>query len=344
MRLLLLGSPGTPGDPIERWHDDAYLGALELGWDVEFLRAKDSMPADILRAAKGCDLLLWMRTHDYNIKGGDGRLMLRRVEDLGVATAGIHFDLYWGIASRQQRVGREAWWSAQHVFTADGGPRAWASRGVNHHWCPPPFGSRFLGYGVRRRHLERPAVFVGSNISGIHSSHRTHMITWATRQFGRYGFAQIGRAPKNRVYGRDLNDLYASVDLVLGDSVLSPWYWSDRLPRTLGRGALLAYPKTQGMDEWGFTDDVMITFTAENFSEILAKKRLVTPARRQEMTDAAITLIRDRHLWRHRLEHIAGVVLHGTGDYRGGRAAAEMERVPRRSVPPRARRRRAAPR
>lgn len=320
MRLVLLGSPGTPGDPIERWHDDAYLGALELGWDVTFLRAKTSEPADIVRASTDADMLLWMRTHDYNIKGGDGFAMLRSVENLGVATAAIHFDLYWGVRYRLPKIGVDPWWSAQHVFTADGGDRLWRQKKVNHHWCPPPFGTRYLGYGKAKNARARMAVFVGSNIPSIHSPHRTQMIRWARKQWGS-NFEHIGKTPSGRIYGQDLNDLYANTKVVLGDSVLTPFYWSDRLPRTLGRGALLAYPKTAGMKEWGFTDDVMITFTPGSFHEIAQKLASMTSAERKSRKDAAIQLIRDRHLWRHRLQHIAEVVLHGASDYRGGRTS-----------------------
>ena len=332
MRLLLLGSPGTPGDPVERWHDDAYHGALQLDWDVTFMRAKTASVADIVRAARGADMLLWMRTHDYNIKGGDGHQMLRRVEDLGVATVGVHFDLYWGISHRQGRIGREPWWSAQHVFTADGGSHHWEGRSVNHHWCPPPFGTRYLGYGQADAAQTASAVFVGSYIPSIHSQHRASLIRWAGKTWGRY-FRHVGRTAPERVYGRALNDLYASSKLVLGESVMSPYYWSDRLPRTLGRGGLLAYPHTQGLDEWGFTDEVMIRYRPGNFQEITQKFNALSPADRRTMTDSAITLVREKHLWRHRLAHIAEVALHGARDYRGGRPAGKVEELPRRAQP-----------
>lgn len=322
MKLVLLGSPGTPGEPIERWHDDAFEGAVQLGWDVTFLRAKDCEPADIVRESKGADMLLWMRTHDYNIKGGDGHQMLRRVEAQGVATVGMHFDLYWGVTSRQQRIGREAWWSAQHVFTADGGDRDWESRGVNHHWLPPAFGTRFLGYGAPRRHLQCCAVFVGTNISGIHSLHRSQLLGWAARHWGRDCFRHVGRTGSTKVWGRALNDVLASADMTLGDSVLSPHYWSDRIVRSLGRGALLAYPQTDGLKEWGFDDQVMLTYAPGEFRQILIKRSELDETARSEMTDAGIQLVMDRHLWRHRLQHIAEVVLDGARDYRGGRTAA----------------------
>jgi hypothetical protein len=333
VRVILLGSPGYPGELLERWHDDAYEGAQQLGWDVSFLRARDHETAQVVDACRGADMLLWMRTHDYNIRGDDGRVMLRKVEDLGVTTVGLHFDLYWGVGHRQQRVGKEPWWSAQHVFTADGGDRPWERVGVNHHWCPPPFGTRFLGYGIARRELRRRAVFVGSNIPSIHQVTRGKMLRWAMRSYGP-GFRHIGRHRGGRVYGRELNDVYASCDVVLGDSVFSPYYWSDRLPRTLGRGALFAYPDTPGLDEWGFTSDVMIRFDPGQFHQIAHELSAMTPDRRRDMTDAAITLIRDRHLWRHRLEHIAEVALNGASDYRGGRTSEEVGELPRGSFAP----------
>lgn len=305
MRLILLGSPGRPGDPIERWHDDAYEGALQLGWDVQFLRARDNTSDEVVRAAKGSDMLLWMRTHDYNIRGEDGEVMLRRVEDLGVRTAGIHFDLYWGIRNRQARIGREAWWTAQHVFTSDGGPHNWGA--VNHHWCPSPFGTRYLGYGTPSTKYPYDAVFVGSIIRGIHSQQRSNLISWGRWKYGPR-FRHIGRRMPDRMYGRDLNDLFASVQVVLGDSAPAPNYWSDRIVRTLGRGGLLAYPRTVGLDEQGFTDQVMIQFPGKNFPYIANRLAELSPKERRDMTDAAIALVESRHLWRHRLADIQRTV------------------------------------
>lgn len=305
MKLLLLGAPGLGGEKLERWHDDAHDGAVALGWEVDFLRVRDVPAEDIIRAAKGADMLLWLRTHNHNLRG-DGYAMLRRIEDTGTVTVGLHLDLYWGIRQREQRIGKEPWWTAQHVFTADGGARNWAGKGVNHHWCPPPFGSRYLGYGTPDPTVRARAVFIGSMIRSVHTGHRADLLAWARRQWGTR-FLHAGSSQRNRIYHRKLNDLYASVDVVLGDSAPAPCYWSDRVPRTLGRGGLLAYPRTEGLAGQGFTDETMILYDRGRFSQITTRLRELSPAGRREMTDAAVNLVEARHLWRHRLSGIATV-------------------------------------
>jgi len=306
VRLILLGAPDLERNDgrMESWHVDVDQGARELGWDVEFMRVRDVPADDIVRAAKGADMLLWLRTHSHNPL--DDRSMLARIQDAGTVTCGLHLDLYWGIAQREKKIGNESWWKAQHVFTADGGDRNWASRGVNHHWCPPPFGSRHLGYGKADPSVDARAVFVGSCLRSIHGDHRFRLIAWARRTWGSR-FLHVGRNGHNRLYHQKLNHLYASVGLVLGDSAPAGRYWSDRIPRTLGRGGLLAYPRTPGLDEQGFTDDVMIRYDRGQFGQILDRYRELSPAERRAMTDAGLELVRSRHLWRHRLAWIAEV-------------------------------------
>jgi hypothetical protein len=308
VKLVLLGAPGIGGEAFERWHDDVVDGARELGWKVDFLRVRDCPADDIARAAKGADMLLWLRTHSHNLVG-DGVAMLRRIEAAGTATVGLHMDLYWGIPARERRVGAEPWWTAQHVFTADGGNAAkFAERGVNHHWMPPPFGSRYLGRGTPDRTVRARAVFVGGYVRSIHGNHRAQLLSWAKKRWGS-GFLHVGGHRHTRMYHRKLNNLYASVDVALGDSAPAPFYWSDRVPRTLGRGGLFAYPRTEGLAEHGFTDDVMVLYDRGQFGQISDRLAALDAPARKRMTDAAITLVSERHLWRHRLAEIARTAL-----------------------------------
>lgn len=307
MKLVILGAPDLERNDarMESWHIDVDQGARELGWDVDFQRVRDVPADDIVRAAKGADVLLWLRTHSHNPL--NDRTMLARIQDGGTVTVGLHLDLYWGIPPRERKIGNESWWKAQHVFTADGGDRDWAGRGVNHHWCPPPFGSRHLGYGTADPTVTARAVFVGSCLRSIHGDHRFQLLAWARRTWGTR-FLHVGRNGRTRLYHRKLNHLFASVDLVLGDSAPADRYWSDRVPRTLGRGGLLAHPRTPGLEEHGITEDVAILYDRGRFDQIRQRLRDLSPAQRRDMTDAGLELVRSRHLWRHRLAHIAEVV------------------------------------
>lgn len=305
--VLVLGAPDLAGAHYELWHDDVVAGCVDLGWRTDFIRIRDAPVDDVVRAAKGADVLLWLRTQSHNPRG-DAVSMLRRIEQAGTVTVGMHMDLYWGIQARERRIGAEAWWSCQHVYTADGAARDWAGRGVNHHWCPPAFGSRFLGRGRRDATVEAEAVFVGFHQRAVHGHHRGRLIGWAKQRWGSR-FLHVGSSRNTRLFHHKLNDLYASVPLVLGDSAPADRYWSDRVPRTLGRGGLLAYPVTAGLAEQGFDDTVLIPYEWGRFDQIVERLDALDQYARRGMTEAAIALVRDRHLWRHRLADIAQRVL-----------------------------------
>ncbi|GAA1766169.1 glycosyltransferase [Streptomonospora arabica] len=306
VRVLLLGAPQKQGDG-DCWHDDIAIGGRELGWQVDYRQVHGASVEDLVRAAKGADLVVWARTHGHE-PDGDAAAMLRRMEDAGSVTVGIHFDLYWGLSRREQRIGNDDWWTCQYVFTADGGDRDWAGRGVNHHWLPPAASTRFFGRGdAHQAKRGYEAVFVGGNVATIHGRHRADLLAWCRRRWGER-FAHIGARDRSKVWGRTLNDLYAATGVVVGDSAPADYYWSDRLPRTLGRGGLLAYPRTEGMEQLGFTGDVLLPYARGRFDQIGAQLDALSPARAREMTDAALTLVEERHLFRHRMRQVAETV------------------------------------
>ena len=130
------------------------------------------------------------------------------------------------------------------------------------------------------------------------------------------------------MWGDELSALYASVGVVVGDSAEAAAYWSDRLPVTLSRGGLLCHPQTVGMDRMGFTDEVMVTFPRFGFRELGEKLDALSLVERRQRSDAAVDLIRDRHLWDHRLLELQRVVF-GSGRarrHRGGRVNGEVVR------------------
>jgi hypothetical protein len=308
VKILLLGA--RRGLRENNWKDAMADAGTRLGWDVTHIDAgpRPGVPGsaptceDVVTAAKGSDMLLWARTHGHQ-PNGDVAAMLRRIEDTGTVTVGLHLDLYWGIPRREVQIGVDPWWSAQHVFTADGGPHPWGK--VNHHWCPPAMDQRFFGRGTFRHRFSHPAVFVGGLVPDIHGYHRRSLLTWARKKYGG-GFAQYGMG-KRTVWGPDLCDLYTSAGVALGDSAWAPHYWSDRVPNTLGRGGLLAHPRTPGMAEQGFTDDVMVLYDRFDFRGLAKRLDGLDTKTRRDMTGAALALMEERHMWTHRLRMIAEV-------------------------------------
>lgn len=304
MRLLLLGAPDYGRDC---WHDDLADEAAHLGWTVDYAAVKNRPVDDLVRAAKGADLLIWARTHGHD-PDGDAAGMLRRVEDAGTATVGIHLDLYWGVKGREQSIGRDPWWTCQTVWTADGGPRPWKLRGVNHRWCPPAFAAKHVGRaGPDRSFLARDYAFIG-RVMQVHSEHRLRLVSWAQMRWGTR-FATYGQPVESAVYGDRFAAVVSRARAVLGDSAPAAYYWSDRVVRVLGRGGVLAHPLTRGMAEQGFDGHTVVPYGRWLFGPLGDRLDGMSTAERDAMREAGMAVVRDRHLWRHRLEQIAQEVL-----------------------------------
>jgi hypothetical protein len=309
-QAIVLGAPRPVH--LNAWKDSLTDDARRIGWDVTHIPARGPSAADVVRACRGADVLLWARTHGHQ-PTGDVAGMLRRVEDRGTRTVALHLDLYWGIARRTAEIGVHPWWSCQSVWTADGAhQKAFAVRRVNHHWLPPAIGRRWLATGVAdRRKWPARIVFVGGLVRGIHGSHRAELLGWAA-QYYRSAFRRYGHKGA-QVWGVDLSHLYASANVLLGDSAPSPRYWSDRVPHSLGRanGPVLAHPRTDGMTERGITSETAVLYDRWDFTGLARRVAELSPVQRREMSAAATTLVAERHLWEHRLREIEETALCG---------------------------------
>jgi len=299
VRLVLIGNPGLD----RSWKNDLAWAARDLGWHTTVLQDVQVSTGDVVSACDGAGLLIWARSHGRQPRGDIGR-MWRQVEAGGTATAAVHLDLYWGIGRREHEIGRHPWWQAGTVWTADGGhDHLFAQRGVNHRWLPPPAPDRYVGRAMPRPSQACDVLFVGGCSDRVHAGRR-ELLAWASARY-RDGFRWIGARAGQRVWGRDLNGWYASAKVVLGDSAPAPRYWSDRVPGTAGRGGVLVHPHVDGLaDLHGNTVQVFRRGDLRGLG-VLIDSLLDDPGRRERIRRQAVTLVRGRHLWRHRLAAIA---------------------------------------
>lgn len=302
VKILVLGVPGIVADS---WQQDIVDDARRIGWTVDVARAAGTPTRDIVSAARGADILLWTYTHLYEPRG-DAREMLRRIEDAGTVTVGIHLDLYWSLRHREGRIGKAPWWTCQYVYTSDGGQRDWASRGVNHRWLPPAVGRSKLGRAPAQG--KHRYIFTGAYAHNIHGNHRSKMLAWARRRWGR-DFKWYGTSIHSRIYGEQLSRAVAYAHCVLGDAAPAPYYWSDRVPRILCRGGVLAHPRVEGLKEQGFDESNVVLFDRYDFDGLGQQLDEMTETRREEMRESGLAVVRERHLWEHRLVAIAEEVL-----------------------------------
>lgn len=253
-------------------HETVFCTERELDWTLEKLGhtvyrlQENKISAEEVEQTcreRGVKLLIWVHTHGWDVRG-DLHQMLRRIKQYGTKTCSFHLDRFFGLNAldqRDARVGQHAFWKTDVVFTADGGnDEKFKERGVNHVWMPPAVCERGVGFGTPKPWFNTPLVFAGAD--GYHPEYpfRPLMVNRLREYFGASFRIYQG------IREQDLNDLYASARIVVGDSCFagSDRYWSDRVPETIGRGGFLVFPETPGLDIPG-----LVTYKPQDIDDLI---------------------------------------------------------------------------
>jgi hypothetical protein len=253
-------------------HEVSFCTERELDWTLEKMghrvtRIQENKvnSLEVIQKCResGTKLLIWVHTHGWDVQG-DLHDMLSQLRASGIKTCSFHLDRFWGLNlldQREERIGTHAFWKTDVVFTADGGnDERFKQRGVNHVWMPPAVVERDCYFGKPSLQFNSPVAFTGAD--GYHPEYpfRPRLISRLREAFGTN--FRIYQAVREAA----LNDLYASVRVLVGDSCFagSDRYWSDRVPETIGRGGFLIYPATPGLDIPG-----LVTYEAGNIEKLL---------------------------------------------------------------------------
>lgn len=237
----------------------------DLGCTVTKIQEGETRTLDIPRQAQDHDLLLWTQTYGLAESGGTREerfQMLQWLRDMNIPSVGFHLDKWWDLP-RQQQIYDEPFFRVDWLFTADGGNQdRFQKLGINHYWSPPGIYKQECILGNPVVQWNRDIGFVGNHRGGYHPEwrHRAELIRFLQRTYrSKCGFWPNGRdtfvyngIESTQFRGSNLSNLYASVKVLVGDSCLignRGFYFSDRIPETLGRGGFLLHPWFQGIDE-----------------------------------------------------------------------------------------------
>ncbi len=224
MRIAVIGK-------FKNLHDEEYIAqSFEmLGHTVSRFEQNDTEIAERINSSK-FDFVLFTK---YNYKKGM----------FNTKTVCWLFDIYWDYP-RESMVQTSPFFKADYVITTDGGnEKDWKRLGINHH-C--------VRQGIHKPQCfmeeskdPQGIVFIGADNPLF--PERSIMMNQLKSKY--QDFTWYGKNNTNAVRGKDLNTLYSKKKIVVGDSVYSPYYWSNRVVETLGRGGFLIHRYVEGIDK-----------------------------------------------------------------------------------------------
>ena len=251
MRIVLIGNHQVPYSTEADWawtYED-------MGHEVFRHQENISTTEAIWEDAQKSDLVHYTHTHGWNTPGQMPiEDVLSRCKQAKIPTIGVHLD-YWRGLAREEDVATHPWWDCDYIFTADGGSNDWyREKGINHFYLPAGICKRDCFVGEHNPKYECDVAFVGSY--GYHPEwpYRRRLIDWLQDTYGdRFRRFAGDVDPPGTVRGKELNDLYATAKVVVGDTLClgfnHPNYFSDRLFETTGRAGALIFPDIPGLDQ-----------------------------------------------------------------------------------------------
>lgn len=271
MKVVFLGNFVVPYTT----ENDLAYSYEKLGHEVIRLQEDRTTGEEVLRRAQGADLLHYVHTHGWETQGHRTIAeVLRSLKRQGVPTISTHLD-YWRGLKREVDVANHPFWNTEYVFTADGGSNDWyRAKGINHYYLKAGVVERDCYIGDYTQEYAYDVVFVRSRNYHPEWPYRPQLIEWLEKTYGDR-FAHFGGDGRGVVRGKQLNDLYASAKVVIGDTLCMdfehPEYWSDRIYETTGRGGFIIHPYIQGLENDFAIDEEIVTYEYGNFEELKYK-------------------------------------------------------------------------
>ena len=260
--------------------ENHHAASLEsLGHRVIKLQEREAKSKVILHEALSSDLFIWVHTHGWQTPGTlDMVDVLYRLKQNGIPTMTYHLDLWFGI-NRQKDLEEDGFYRAiGHFFTVDKLMADWFNKNTNvvGHFMPPGVYDKecYIHPDKNKKYYDHDVIFVGSKRYHKEWQYRPQLIDFL-RDTYKDRFCHVGGdGDTGTLRGDALNRIYARSKIAVGDTLNLnfnyPYYTSDRLFESTGRGGFTIYPKIKGLDEY-FNDDEIVWYEHGNFDDLKNK-------------------------------------------------------------------------
>lgn len=319
MRITFLGNFQV--DYSSETHHKKSLEAL--GHEVVALQETQASAELVRREALRSDMFVWVHTHgwqtptthDYSMKN-----VLQELNDKGIPSVTYHLDLWLGLERQHDLEQDDVYKYIEHFFTVDKNMADWFNEHTTvkgHYLAAGVFHKECYMAEKRITSPSHDVIFVGSK--GYHPEwpYRPQLINWLGDTYG-LDFKHYGGDGAGVVRGPALNQLYANSKIAIGDSLCKgfdyPYYWSDRVYETIGRGGFIIHPYIKGMGDH-FEDRKHLVFY--NFNDFGQLKHLIDyylahPEEADKIRRAGQLHVKTNHTYLNRWQTILDTVKDNT--------------------------------
>lgn len=290
----------------------AYIGKFKNLWDEEGIAvALESHGVEVLRISDGSgdptarileyrpDFVL---TAKMQFNGG--WQFLAAMREAKIPTVSWTFDLLIGHPEREPTLDAFVWLKTDYVFLTDGGnTELYHTKGVEKITLRQGIVDAYAYMAEPVEEYAHDIVFVGT-INHIFP-YRQDTMRFLKDTYGKR-FHWYGANNHLEIRGHELNKLYASAKIVMGDSVYSPYYWSNRLYETLGRGGFTIFPAVEGLSDEYKPHKHYIPYNWGDYPDLKKKIDyfLEHPEARDEIRTAAFEYTKEHYLMSHRVKQL----------------------------------------
>lgn len=293
----------------ENYHKQTFES---LGHEVITFQESRTHVREIIPKAINCDMLFWTHTHGWKIgTDSDIKIMLSDLKKAKIPTVGYHLDLWLGL-QRERDLKSDPYWNIEHFFTVDKLMADWLNNNTKTkgYFLPAgvPESECFIGTPDPKKYPHE-IIFTGSK--GYHREYpyRVELIDWLQSTYGS-NFAHYGGGGKETIRGKELNNLYASAKIVIGDTLCKnfnyPEYLSDRFFEVPGRGGFMIFPYIQGVENHLESNEEVVYYEYGDFVDLKNKidHYLKDHKNREAIRLKGYERAKRDHTYKNRIEHI----------------------------------------
>ena len=310
MNIVFLGNFG-----VDFSSETHHANTLEsLGNAVIRLQEGVATGEDVLTKSLDADCLVFVHTHGWETPGLSIDTVLTALRKAHIPTLTYHLDLWLGLA-RQKDLDEDPFYKKiEHFFATDKLMADWFNENteVKGHYIPAGVYDKEV-YIDQSAGMQNDVIFVGSK--GYHPEwqYRPQLIDWLAGTY-ESRFKHFGGDGLGVVRGSALNQLYGSSKIAVGDTLCIgfdyPYYFSDRLFESTGRGGFTIFPYIKGIEDNFEIGKEIVTYKFGDFVDLKDKidYYLIHDDEREKIRVAGFERTKKDHTYKSRWTIILGEI------------------------------------